>query len=392
MLRITIIPMLLTAASFSDIPDYTLEWDMMQIYEFDGSAEVEDFTASQRGTDFRVLCSVHSGGSTGVWILELSSEGAVLNRSEIASDVLSGADWVLPRFLTGNTVMLVYGTEEGEAGMSVLDMGCPSNSSDVPLEEISSGSVYLKVTAAEPSNSGVIIAGETVTEGYTGTFFVACINSQGEILWKNDLGSGEVGCAETCLLPLQDGGCILSNLYDVFPSDIYVHRLNGEGESLWSIPLGFECDLHASINGFAEMENGDVICTGSYDPPMPDQFRGITVCLDPAGGEVWRSIDWYMDHTSFKVIFDCHEDGLALAGWTGIAGEYMLEVQDRDALIAIMQIPDGRMVGFSVREDGDQIPAAAVSLEQGGFLVMGEHIPENSEDSDIFMGRVFPEL
>lgn len=380
------------AALLSDIPDYDSEWDMFVTCAFHGAAEVEDFIASERGTEYRLLCTTKTENITDVWLLDLSSRGAVLSRAEITPDDMSSTPWAAARFMSENVILILYGSDSGsEARISVLNLGRPENSWDLPLSGLYPEAQDINITSAEPSDSGVLIAGCANMGEEGGFLFAACVDQEGSVIWKTNLEPYECGLAGTTLVPL-DEGCILSVVPDSLGSGISTYRLSSEGESTWSSVLELDWEFHASINDFIEMANGNIICTGSCDPMTSDGYRGITVCLDPSGQELWRRIDWYLDHASFTECIDSDRSVVALAGWTGLQKDYMLDVYNSDVLIALLNIEQDRIIGFRVRREGDQRPAIVHPSGEGGMIVVGENTTEDSTESQLFLGRVFLEL
>lgn len=389
MFRYMVLALVMSSVVLPDIPDRTVSWDVFETYDFDGTAKIEDISVSRQGTDFRVLLSTENDGAADIHLLELDSDGAVMNSTGLSPSAMDDADWTAAAFLSGDIIAMAYGSSSVEARLVFLDPGNPENSTDIAISDLYPGAASIKVTSLEPSGSGILMAGKSYMLDERDFLFVACLDSLGDVRWKTDLGTYESSLIRTCLVPLRDGGCVLSDLPDAFPSSsMPVYRLGPEGDRAWMVNVALDCDLHASINDFIETGEGNIIIAGSYDPVVPDAFRGLTVCLDPSGGEMWRRTDWYLDHTSFSLVFDSDHDRLALAGWAGLAGDYMMDVHDLDVLIALLQPEEDRIQGYRVEADGDQRPKAVYPLDGGGFIVIGEHVPESSSESRVFFGRV----
>lgn len=388
MFRYMVLALVMSSVVLPDIPDRTVSWDVFETYDFDGTAKIEDISVSRRGTDFRVLLSTVSDGAAGIHLLELDSDGAMMNSTGLSPSAMDDADWTAAAFLSGDLIAIAYGSSSVAARLVFLDPGNPENSTDIAISDLYPGAASIKVTSVEPSGPGILMAGKAYMLDERDFLFAACLDSMGDVRWKTDMGMYECDLIRTCLVPLRDGGCVLSDVPDAFPSSsIPVYRLGPEGDRVWMVNVPLDCDLHASINDFIETEEGNIILAGSYDPIVPDAFRGLTVCLDPTGRELWRRTDWYLDHTSFTLIFDSNEQRLALAGWTGLAGEYMMDVHDSDVLIALLQPEEDRIRGYRVEADGDQRPFAVYPLGEGEFIVLGEHVPEGSSETRVFFGR-----
>ena len=387
--RFMIVILTVTAAALCDIPDHTTAWSLFVQHGFEGSARIEDVIASERLTQFRLLCTTDADGATGVWLLDLSADGTVLSRRELAAGTFDDSDWTVPRFLSGNRIVVACSSSPGDdPGLRFIDIGCPRGSADISLAGLYPAAHSIQIAALQPAGAGILMAGRAVFVEADDLLFAACADQQGKLIWKSNIGAYNCGLNSICLVPLNDGGCILSPVADGFPAAIPLYRLGSGGDVVWSDLMELECDLHAAINDFQEMPNGNIVCTGSYDPLVSDGFRGFTACLDSSGEELWRRTDWYLDHSSFTEVINAGDTRITLAGWMGIAGQRMLEVMYSDVLIALLRPNQDRIVGIGVEAEGDQTPRAVYPLEEGGFIVIGEHVPSNSSKTDIFLGRV----
>lgn len=391
--------LLLTAGIVSgDIPDCTLQWDCLSVIENQGNDILLDCIMSDDCSSFKLVFSSLTEDGRELWLLELDNAGEIMSRTELLSDQIDQAEWVLPGFIDESTVAIAYGywSRICNAEFLIVDLTSQDNVKIISLSGLFPDDSVDRITSIEPSGTDqMILVGSSRTSEQISSLFVAAMDLDGRVIWRIKLfESRDYVLAGSLLKLLDDGGCILMYREDYFPSEgIHIYRLDAGGREVWKSLIELDCEYAAGFSDFTELDNGNILCSGGFDKTGGRfAYRGILVCLDSSGEEVWRREDWYQDHTSFVSAEPVPEGGLMLTGWTGVEGDYEFEIIDMDVLIANLDATGESIIGFLIEEHGDQNPRFVYEMGEGEYFIVGEHTPDGSDESDIFLGRVIVPL
>lgn len=374
----------------ADVPDYSIHWDFLEIHEPDGATEVLDCFMYDGGGGFAVAYLSRLEDRLEVWVLDQSGEGAPLNRRRVPFDIDPQRGWAVSRFADDSTLVLVRGShDDAFPVIRFEDLNRTEGSAEKSLAGLCPGAGNLTVGDMAVTGGGEILltgSGETSGEGFR--LFACALDMEGEPLWRTTLVEGADGGMERAVIAaLEDGGCVLSFEPDHSSPGIPVFRLDPEGGVAWEILIRFDTGFGEGINSMLELEDGSIVCAGSFRHSFEMAERGFMVCLDPSGNELWRRVDWYLDHTSLTAVQEVGPASLLLSGWTGFAGECPSDAGETDVLLAQLDTGRDRLTGCLVSGEGSQRPHSVFSTGDGGFTVIGEHAGEDGEGSDIFIGR-----
>lgn len=390
---------LLTAGIvFGDIPDCTLQWDCLSVIENQGNDILLDCIMSDDCSGFKLVFSSLTEDDRELRLVELDSAGEIMSRTELLSGHIDQAEWVLPRFIDENTMAIAYGywSRICNAEFQIVDLTSPDNVKTISLSGLFPDDVIVRITSIEPLSTDLImLVGSSWSSEQVSSLFIAAMDLNGGIIWQTKLfESRDYVLAGSLLKLLDDGGCILIYEEDCFPSEgILVNRLDAGGREVWKSLIELDCEYAAGFSDFTELDNGNILCLGGFDKLGGwFAYRGILVCLDSSGDELWRREDWYQDHTSFISAEPARGGSIMLTGWTGVVGDYEFEIIDMDVLIAKLDAAGESIIGFLIEEPGDQNPRFVYEMDDGEFFVVGEQTADGSDESDIFLGRVIVSL
>lgn len=390
--------LLTSGVVFGDIPDHTLQWDFLTVIEKQGDEFFCDCIMSDDCSSFKLVYLSSTECGKELWLLELDRAGEIISRTELFSDHIDQAEWVLPRFIDESTVAVAYGSRSRirNAEFQIVDLTSPDDVRRISLSGLFPDDAVVRITSIEPSTTDLIIlVGSSKPSEQISSLFVAAMDLDGRIIWQTKLFESQDYVLEGSLLELlSDGGCILMYSEDCFPSEgIHIYRFDAGGREVWKSLIELDCEYAAGFNDFTELDNGNILCSGGFDKAGGRfAYRGILVCLDSSGEELWRREDWYNDHTSFVSAEPVPGSGFMLTGWTGVEGDYEFEIVDMDVLITKLDSTGESIIGFLIEEPGDQNPRFVYEMGEGEFFVVGEHTPDGSDESDIFLGRVIVSL
>ncbi len=390
---------LLTAGIvFGDIPDYTLQWDCLTVMDKQGDEILCDCIMSDDCSCFKLVYLSCTECGRELWLLELDIAGEIMSRTELLFGHIDQSEWVLPRFIDESTVAIAYGSrsEICNTEIQIVDLSGSEDVRTINLSDLFPNDVIVRITSIEPSSTDLmILVGSSQSSEQMNSLFVATMDINGTIIWQTKLfGSLDYVQKGSTLKLLNDGGCILTDMIDCFPSEgIFIYRLDADGREVWRSSIELDCECYTDFSDFTELDNGNILCTGGFEQAGGQMaYRGMVVCLDPSGHELWRREDWYQDHTMFVSAEPLPGGSSMLTGWTGTEGDYVFEIMDMDVLIAEIDAEEESITGFLIEEPGDQKPRFVYAMSEGELFIIGEHTPDGNDESDIFLGRLLISL
>ena len=375
-----------------DIPDHTASWRSFEVASGIGS----DFVVkSAREADYSGFHSVvfNSNGESWNWsLLSMNRYGKVTGRALLLSDQGELEHWFTPCFIDGMTLCAVYGSRLGPGPATLLTLNCrdPEDRSEVELAGPLAFYDEISLTSLEHlEDGGFLTSGAGYSEAGGTAFFTGEIAEDGTVVWLRELPEYEyLQLEDTTLEILRDGSFMLSFEEDAFASGVAVARLDARGSESWKTFVELDCEFTAVVNDFLELENGDILCAGTFDQLGTMTLRGILVLFDPALEEIWKRIDWYNDYTEFTSLELTEENKILCAGWTGTSAQNIFQAEDMNVLFAFVDAPGNSIYAIEIEEEGNQRPCAVFEGGFGEYFVLGECSPEGGGDSDVFFGRV----
>ncbi len=381
-----------------DMPDNVLDSGVYEVLEHIGDDYLIDVTYSENDSVTSCFGYTVSDESTKFWILSLNHSGIPVDRK--ALDILHDGptDWISGVFSEPGLLFIINGECTPGILPEYLTIGLmdPRNSSHTLLPVEVDPDEILTILALEKYSDEYLLAVATRwSPDDDNTLSVIKLAHDGTILWETPIAEKfEEQFIRADSRIMSDGGCVLSYSLDCFPSSsIPICRLGSDGQILWQQSLHVGCEFVAGISDFRELDNGNIICTGTVDEMGQMAYRGLTVCLDSGGSELWRRIDWYLDHTLFRCAGITPQGDLLISGWTGEEGNYPLEVVNSDVLLVIMNNDGSRIIGTELPVEGDQMTNSVFITESGQVIVTGTGVQSGDEESDVFFLKIdFEEL
>ncbi len=244
---------------------------------------------------------------------------------------------------TGDTLWTrTYGGTSGDAG---YDLGVTRDSGLIVLGVKGSDIYLIRTNAAgdtlwtrtyggansdfatalvATADDGYFIAGATNSFGAgSGDAYFLRIDQNGTILWSRTCGGSRNDWA-TAAAETADHGFVVAGYTESFGHggyDVYVIRLNAQGDTLWTRTYGEDGDEM----GYDVCVNADGSCviagtTNSYDNRG---FDLLLLKIDPAGKELWRAVyGGEADDVAYTLVTDARRSYLC-AGYSrswGIGG------------------------------------------------------------------------
>ena len=155
-----------------------------------------------------------------------------------------------------------------------------------PFEKNSAGQLY---SIEQAHDSGFIAAGSISLPGSPGTLaFVVCTDDTGDTLWTRRFAFNNTSL--TCgrdIIATSDGGYLLTGYCSERKYDIFILKLNLDGDSLWSRSYG--CDAACYAYAVCETRDGGYAVTG-HTYCNRDTADLFILKVDPDGDSLWMSV------------------------------------------------------------------------------------------------------
>jgi len=143
-------------------------------------------------------------------------------------------------------------------------------------------------------DGGCLVLAESDSFGSGGRdFYVLRLDASGELLWERTYGGSRTEWAND-VLPISSGGFLLVGESESFGDsfDVYVVRIDDDGEILWEATLGDSPDNETGVAAL-EAEDGDLLILAgvSYPGGYAGSRRDARVFrLDADGHEMWSML------------------------------------------------------------------------------------------------------
>ncbi len=261
---------------------------------------------------------------------------------------------------------------------------------------------YNSAQAIYPTDDGgLLISGVASSETGGMDIFLMKVDQDGNEVWSKTFGGplDEFSAA----WPMDDGGYILGGCivdpndivvdnpgvagYGGFAgrSNIYLARIDAEGNELWSHSFGGEKNVMAS-SGIPTPDGGFLIlATIMYYPDNDDDIYLLKV--DEYGNEVW-SLTWEEGNLDGYEIIQTSDGNYLIAGAYAPTGDVDSSIKD---FLFIKVDPDGNEIWTSIFGDPDAYDWAIGITESpdGGYVAVGEISKDlYTWDSDILLVKI----
>ena len=231
-------------------------------------------------------------------------------------------------------------------------------------------------------DDGYLVVGEKVSQfepEMKANLVLLRLDANGGLLWERAYG-GDRACSGQSLLAATEGDVLIAGTIqseDGDDAEVYLLRLDAEGNELWSRSFGTSRDEYGG-RFFAAGDGGYVIVGNSVDPndivadPGAAGYAGFAgrsnaylVKTDAAGDEVWSR--------RFETDDNVIASGGAMAADGGIVVlTYVLHYPVDDNDIRLFKVDgDGNEVWSRTWEEGKASGYDLIATSDGGFLISG---------------------
>ncbi len=382
--------LIIVSSVLSGVPDGEVQWRSFREIPWPGDDHPVECTITGDLQGFRVVVFNWSEKGWSWSLVDMDLYGNETGRRLLESD-----DGVLEHWLEccfrSDDLAVIKGSrlEPGPVTLMILPKG-----DEVLLNETEvtglEGYTEVAVTSMVALEDGsFLIAGTGIDEAGGRSCFTGTLDERGVITGLRTLPAyAELQLEDTSMGVLEDSTFLLSFEEDAFMGGVAVARLESDGTEMWSSRLETGSEFTTVINGFLELENGDIICAGAFDQLGTMKLRGLLARFDPALSVSWQRDFHYRDQTCFTGLFKDGEGRIVCHGWTADGSRDRFAAEDIDVLLAQADPGGDWMFGVTIPLEGDQIPAAVFERGIGEYYVIGEHRPDGGGDADLFLGRV----
>ena len=191
--------------------------------------------------------------------------------------------------------------------------------------------------------------------------------------------------------PLMDGGYLICKLGVASPADkITIRKFNQNNQEIWNRNIFVDSADNLEINSVIELENNNILLTGTSNGL---NFRGVNICLDSSGDELWQRTDWYFDFTSFQNALQRPNGNCLISGCTASENEETFGPGEMNVLLVEINDSGELITGIEIQNStGSQQPLFTFSINDK-IIVIGRNISSESDETELFLGIVeFPQI
>ncbi len=235
----------------------------------------------------------------------------------------------------------------------------------------------------QTSDGGYAVTGWTWSSGAGGSdFWVLKLDGDGNIQWQKTYGGREDDQAES-IQQTTDGGYVVAGWTESFgagDSDIWVLKLDGDGNVQWQKTFGGEDSEATSAEPIQQTTDGGYVVTGRTESFEADGADFWVLKLNGDGNIQWQKTYGGTADDQAKAIRQTSDGGYVVTGWTASfgAGNWDIWVLKLDGGggIAWQKTFGGKKWdgAYSVRQTSD-----------GGYVVAGDTKSFGEGDSDLWI-------
>ncbi len=318
-----------------------------------------------------------------IYLLRTDAAGEVLWEEIYESEGYASAQAIQP---TQDGGLLVSGVTSSETGgMDIFLMKLDQDRQKVwtktfggPLDEfggawqMADGGYVLGGCLVDPNDLVVENPGVAGYGGFAGrsNIYLARVDAEGNELWSRSYG-GENNVMASSALLTPDGGFLILATIMYFPDnddDIYLLKVDQNGDEVWSRTWE-----EGNMNGYEVIQtsDGNYLITGSYAPSgdaASTNYDHLFIKVDPQGDEIWTSTFGEPDMYDWGFVLAETTDG----GYI-VAGDRVKDLHTWDADISLVKIDaQGQLVWQQTIETNTHTMLAEILLHpDGGYVIAG---------------------
>lgn len=235
------------------------------------------------------------------------------------------------------------------------------------------------------ADGGFILAGSIVdpedivadpgAAGYAGlagrsNIFMTRVDAEGNVLWSRTFG-GENNVLASSFLTTPDGGVIILASILGFPeldNDIYLLKVDANGNEIWS-----QTWEEGSLNGYGMIntQDGNYLIVGNTSPSSGENSTDTDILfikVDPDGNQIWQSI--FGDPTMFDGGYRVTE---SLSGGYIAIGDWQRDDINWNGDISLVKIDEnGELVWQRIIEINTHTMLIEIlTCPDGGYAIVG---------------------
>jgi len=211
------------------------------------------------------------------------------------------------------------------------------------------------------------------------TFFIIEIESITDFFLSDSV------CPQNdAITPLIDEAYLICSAKNTSPdSEIHISKFHQNGQEIWNKNISVNSAGNLEINSVIELENNSILLTGTSNGL---NSRGVNVCIDSYGDELWRRIDWYLDFTSFQNAFQKPDGNCIISGWTASEDEETFGHGEMNVLLVEINANGELIAGIEIQNStGSQQPLFTFSINDK-IIIIGKNISPESDETEYFLG------
>jgi len=234
----------------------------------------------------------------------------------------------------------------------------------------------------ETENGDIMVFGVTYSFGDYIDFYLIKVNSMGDTIWTKTYGGSEMESGFS--IARADTGFVLlgtSTSYGAGNRDVYLIRINNDGDTLWTKTYGGSLD----DEGFSIQQtfDGGFIITGYTKSFGTGLYDIYLIKIDSMGDTLWTRV---IGGNNNDIGWDVHQtpdDGYMIAGVTDSTG-----TDDYDIYIVKTDSIGNLLWTRSFGGNGFDLGSSLCETAEGNYLIAGSLNLYTSDSSDAYIINV----
>lgn len=248
------------------------------------------------------------------------------------------------------------------------------------------GWIYLDegVSLQETPDGGFLIAGYSYKSATGGSdVYLVKVNEAGQLEWEKFYGGASDDWAN-CIQKTSDGGYIIAGgtgSFDVEESDVYLLKIDSDGELIWQRTFGGPASEQASY--ISQTADGKFIVVGwttSFGAGGEDIYL---VKTDELGNPEWSKTfgDTYNDKA--YAVHQTPDGGFVLAGGTNYFGN-----SAADAYLVKTNGSGDTLWTLAVGGISADAASSVIEASDSGYIFVGWTMSQGAGQHDLYIGKV----
>jgi hypothetical protein len=203
------------------------------------------------------------------------------------------------------------------------------------------------------------------------------VDSGGDTLWTRMLGDTVSSESAQAIFPLEDGGFLIAGDIDPLSNgmtDIYLLRLNGDGDTLWTRPLPSESA--ASATSLIRLTDGNFLISGSISGQSADFYF---VKVTPTGDTLWTR---QYGGAGYDLVYDAIPTADGGAVYAGLTDSYG---QGGDMYMARLSSAGDSVWAHNYGGPEEDHAHSLAATSDGGYLVFGHTDSYGALNGDAYL-------